>query len=29
MIKKRKYYDIKQVSLLFSEQSNKNPNDAP
>ena len=29
MIKKRKYYDTKQISLIFSQQSNKVPNDIP
>ena len=29
MTKNRKYYDIKQVSLIFSKQSNKVPNGIP
>ena len=26
---KRKYYDIRQVSPIFSKESNKGPNDVP
>ena len=29
MIKKRKYYDLKQVSIIYSKQTNKVPNDVP
>ena len=29
MIKKRKHYNLKQVSVIFSKQSNKVPNGIP